>query len=82
VERLGAAYVFALIALISLPQTFGAFLAGDAVTGITWLSQSFLLTGSLALHFRSSEPIGCKRSPGQTNKTQIVDPYGAPCSRR
>jgi len=37
-----AAYLFALIALVSLPQAWSAFLAGDTVVGITWLSQSFL----------------------------------------
>jgi len=37
-----AAYLFALVALISLPQALSAFLAGDTVTGVTWLSQSFL----------------------------------------
>lgn len=37
-----AAYAFALIALVSLPQALGAFLAGDTLAGISWLSQSFL----------------------------------------
>jgi hypothetical protein len=37
-----AAYLFALIALVSLPAALVAFLNGDTVTGITWLSQSFL----------------------------------------
>jgi hypothetical protein len=37
-----AAYLFALLALISLPQSLSAFLRGDTVTGIVWLSQSFL----------------------------------------
>jgi hypothetical protein len=37
-----AAYVFVLIALVSFPQAFGAFVRGDTLTGITWLSQSFL----------------------------------------
>lgn len=37
-----AAYVFVLIALVSFPQAFDAFIRGDTLTGITWLSQSFL----------------------------------------
>jgi hypothetical protein len=42
VGTMWAAYVFVLIAFVSLPQALTAFLAGDTVTGITWLSQSFL----------------------------------------
>jgi hypothetical protein len=42
VGTMWAAYVFALIALVSLPQALDAFLHGDTVVGITWLSQSFL----------------------------------------
>ena len=42
VGTMWAAYAFMLIALVSLPQALGAFLKGDTVTGITWLSQSFL----------------------------------------
>ena len=42
VGTMWAAYVFVLIALISLPQAFMAFIHGDTVVGITWLSQSFL----------------------------------------
>ncbi len=42
VGTMWAAYVFVLIAFVSLPQALAAFLAGDTVTGITWLSQSFL----------------------------------------
>jgi hypothetical protein len=37
-----AAYVFALISFVSLPQALSAFLKGDRVTGVSWLSQSFL----------------------------------------
>ena len=37
-----AAYVFVLISLVSFPQALAAFLSGDRVTGISWLSQSFL----------------------------------------
>jgi|SRR5579859_4330439 len=37
-----AAYVFVLIALVSFPQALEAFLHGDTLTGVTWLSQSFL----------------------------------------
>ncbi|MBV9327272.1 MAG: hypothetical protein JO352_26285 [Chloroflexi bacterium] len=37
-----AAYLFVLIALVSLPQAFAAFVEGDTVTGIAWFSQSFL----------------------------------------
>jgi hypothetical protein len=42
VGTMWAAYLFVLIAFISLPQALAAFLGGDTVTGITWLSQSFL----------------------------------------
>jgi len=42
VGTMGAAYVFVLIALVSFPQAMSAFLSGDTVVGITWLSQSFL----------------------------------------
>jgi hypothetical protein len=42
VGTMGAAYVFVLIAFVSFPQALSAFLRGDTVVGITWLSQSFL----------------------------------------
>src|ERR1700736_5050165 len=42
VGTMWAAYLFALIALVSLPQAWAAFQSGDTVTGVTWLSQSFL----------------------------------------
>jgi hypothetical protein len=42
VGTMWAAYVFVLISLVSFPQALQAFLNGDTVTGITWLSQSFL----------------------------------------
>ena len=42
VGTMWAAYLFVLIALVSFPQALSAFLHGDTVTGITWLSQSFL----------------------------------------
>ncbi len=42
VGTMWAAYLFALLALVSLPAALAAFLRGDTVTGITWLSQSFL----------------------------------------
>jgi hypothetical protein len=42
VGTMWAAYLFALLGLISLPQALRAFLNGDTVTGIAWLSQSFL----------------------------------------
>ncbi len=42
VGSMWAAYLFVLIALISLPQALNAFLSGDTVTGVAWLSQSFL----------------------------------------
>ncbi len=42
VGTMWAAYLFALIGLISLPQAVQAFMKGDRVTGISWLSQSFL----------------------------------------
>jgi hypothetical protein len=42
VGTMWAAYLFVLISLVSFPQALNAFLHGDTVTGITWLSQSFL----------------------------------------
>jgi hypothetical protein len=42
VGTMWAAYLFVLIGLVSLPQALAAFLKGDTVTGIAWLSQSFL----------------------------------------
>ncbi len=42
VGTMWAAYLFVLIGLISLPQAFTAFIHGDTVTGVAWLSQSFL----------------------------------------
>ena len=42
VGTMWCAYLFVLIALVSLPQALAAFVHGDTVTGITWLSQSFL----------------------------------------
>jgi hypothetical protein len=42
VGTMWAAYLFVLIGLVSLPQALRAFLHGDTVTGIAWLSQSFL----------------------------------------
>lgn len=42
VGTMWAAYLFVLIGLVSLPQALHAFLNGDTVTGIAWLSQSFL----------------------------------------
>lgn len=42
VGSMWAAYLFVLIALVSFPQALNAFLSGDAVTGVAWLSQSFL----------------------------------------
>src|SRR5260370_31713346 len=42
VGTMWAAYLFVLISLISFPQALAAFLNGDTVTGIAWLSQSFL----------------------------------------
>jgi hypothetical protein len=42
VGSMWAAYLFVLIALVSFPQAFNAFRQGDTLTGITWLSQSFL----------------------------------------
>ncbi len=37
-----AAYLFFLISLVSFPQALNAFLSGDTVVGVSWLSQSFL----------------------------------------
>src|SRR5258708_17261688 len=42
VGTMWAAYVFALLALISLPQALLAFIPGHTVTGLSWLSPSFL----------------------------------------
>jgi hypothetical protein len=42
VGTMWAAYLFALISFVSLPQALGAFLRGETLVGITWLSQSFL----------------------------------------
>ena len=42
VGSMWAAYLFVLIALVSFPQALNAFMNGDAVTGVAWLSQSFL----------------------------------------
>ena len=42
VGTMWAAYLFALIAFVSLPQALNAFIHGDTVVGIQWLSQSFL----------------------------------------
>lgn len=42
VGTMWAAYLFILIAVVSLPQAFVAFISGDMVTGVSWLSQSFL----------------------------------------
>jgi hypothetical protein len=42
VGSMWAAYVFVLIALVSFPQALDAFVRGDRLTGVTWLSQSFL----------------------------------------
>jgi hypothetical protein len=42
VGTMWAAYLFVVIALVSFPQALRAFERGDTLTGITWLSQSFL----------------------------------------
>ena len=42
VGTMWAAYLFVIIALVSLPQALHAFLTGDTYVGIAWLSQSFL----------------------------------------
>jgi hypothetical protein len=42
VGTMWAAYLFTLIALVSFPQALQAFLHGDTVVGVQWLSQSFL----------------------------------------
>lgn len=42
VGTMWAAYVFAAISFISLPQAVAAFARGDTLSGVTWLSQSFL----------------------------------------
>ena len=42
VGTMWAAYVFFFIAMVSFPQAWHAFTHGDTVTGVAWLSQSFL----------------------------------------
>lgn len=42
VGTMWCAYVFMALALISFPAALQAFLDGDVLTGITWLSQAFL----------------------------------------
>ncbi|HEY3085149.1 MAG TPA: hypothetical protein VGK28_06785 [Candidatus Dormibacteraeota bacterium] len=42
VGTMWAAYLFVLIAMISLPSAVHAFLTGDTYVAIAWLSQSFL----------------------------------------
>src|SRR5258708_32320038 len=42
VGAMGAAYAFALQALVSFPQALMAFIRGDTVTGISWVSLAFL----------------------------------------
>jgi hypothetical protein len=42
VGTMWAAYLFMLIGLISFPEALKAFLHGDTLTGVAWLSQSFL----------------------------------------
>lgn len=42
VGTMWCAYIFFFVSLVSLPQALQAFLKGDTVTGVSWLSQSFL----------------------------------------
>jgi hypothetical protein len=42
VGTMWAAYLFAAISFISLPQAIAAFARGDTLSGVTWVSQSFL----------------------------------------
>jgi len=42
VGTMWAAYLFGLLALVSFPQALIAFVHGDTVVGVSWLSQSFL----------------------------------------
>jgi hypothetical protein len=42
VGTMWAAYLFVVIAFISLPSAVHSFLSGDTYVGIAWLSQSFL----------------------------------------
>src|SRR5438445_12500905 len=49
VGTMWAAYVFALLALISFPNAMMAFLHGDTVTGISWISQALLRWELLAI---------------------------------
>lgn len=53
-----AAYLFVAIALVSFPAAFIALLHGDTVTGITWLSQSFLQLVLLAVLATGQRIIG------------------------
>ena len=42
VGTMWAAYLFTMIALVSFPQALDAFIHGNSLVGINWLSQSFL----------------------------------------
>lgn len=42
VGTMWCAYIFLMISLVSFPQALQAFLKGDTVTGVSWVSQSFL----------------------------------------
>ena len=42
VGTMWAAYLFALIGLVSFPQALAAFRKGDMLSAVSWLSQSFL----------------------------------------
>jgi hypothetical protein len=42
VGTMWAAYLFILIAFVSFPQAWNAFMHGDTYIGVAWLSQSFL----------------------------------------
>jgi hypothetical protein len=42
VGTMWAAYLFVIIAFVSLPQAWHAFTHGDTIIGVAWLSQSFL----------------------------------------
>ena len=80
VGTMWAAYLFALIAFVSLPQAFNSFTHGDTVTGITWLSQSFLQLVLLPIIIvGQNDHLG---RPGRAGRGRPRDPDGAPHDQR
>ena len=68
VGTMWAAYLFVLIAFVSLPQAWHAFMHGDTVTGISWLSQSFLQLVLLAVIIVGQD-VQAKASDARAAKT-------------